>query len=184
MSLETDNREPSPYPKGEGCHAEHTNSQGVPLSLGGVSEGDRTGRAIRVSRENSSGASVTQPAVQGGNPTETAGAAGVVGVPRSSDDLPDSITGGERRRGTWVRVTGHGEGSGDGRGDSDKNSKQDTGAARVTMAGGASPPVEEPSESRMRENRTSGLMRGGRELRDDDNSGLQFHRLTPAYSTN
>ena len=115
MSLETDNREPSPYPKGEGCHAEHTNSQGVPLSLGGVSEGDRTGRAIRVSRENSSGASVTQPAVQGGNPTETAGAAGVVGVPRSSDDLPDSITGGERRRGTWVNAGGHSEGPDDGR---------------------------------------------------------------------
>ncbi len=35
----------------------------------------------------------------------------------------------------------------------------------------------------MRENRTSGLMRGGYEPRDDDNYGLQSHRLTPAYST-
>jgi len=52
MSLETENREPSRYLNGEGCHAEDTNSHGVPLSLGGVSEGDRTGRANRVSREN------------------------------------------------------------------------------------------------------------------------------------
>ena len=129
--------------------------------LGWVSEGDRTGRATRVSRENSSGASVTRPAGQDGNPIKTAGAAGEVGVPRSSDDMPESITGGERRRGTWVRVTGHGEGSGDGRGNPDRNSKEDSGAARVTVAGGASPSVEEPSESRMRENRPSGLMRGG-----------------------
>jgi len=69
MSLETDNREPSRYLNGEGCHAENTNSQTVPLTLGGVSEGDRTGRANRVSRENSSGASTTPPAAQGGNPT-------------------------------------------------------------------------------------------------------------------
>ncbi len=110
MSLERDNREPSRYPNGEGCHAPLSNSQTAAQHLGGVSEGDRTGRAGRVSRENSSGASATQPAAQGGHPTETAGAAGVVGVPRSSEDPPESKTGGERRRGTWVRVTGHGEG--------------------------------------------------------------------------
>ena len=161
MSLETSIREPSRYLNGEGCHVPLSNSCPAAQHLGGVSEGDRTARAARVSRENSSGASETQTAAQGGEATETAGAAGEVGVLRSSDDLPDSITGGERRRGTWVRVTGHGEGSGDGRGDSDKNSKEDSGAARVTVAGGASPPVEEPSESRMRENRPSGLMRGG-----------------------
>jgi len=115
MSLETDNREPSRYPNGEGCHAPLSNSQTAAQHLGGVSEGDRTGRASRVSRENSSGASATQPAVQGGNPTETTGAAGVVGVPRSSDDLPESRTGGERRRGTWVNARGPSEGPDDGR---------------------------------------------------------------------
>lgn len=115
MSLETDNREPSRYPNGEGCHAEQPNSQVGPLSLGGVSGDDRTGRADRVSRENSSGASQTQPAEQGGNPTEPAQAVGVVGVPRSSVDPSESRTGGERRRGTWVNVRGHGAGADDGR---------------------------------------------------------------------
>jgi len=115
MSLETDNREPSRYPNGEGCQALLSNSQAAAPYLGGVSEGDRTGRADRVSRENSSGASAMQPAGQGGEPTEPARAAGVVGVPRSSDDLPESKTGGERRRGTWVKVRGNSEGLADGR---------------------------------------------------------------------
>ena len=115
MSLENANREPSPYRKGEGCHAEQPNSHSGPLSLGGVSGDDRTGRADRVSRENSSGASATQPAAQGGNTTEPAKAAGVVGVPRSSVDLSESKTDGERRRGTWVNVRGHSEGADDGR---------------------------------------------------------------------
>jgi|GEM_PF-82519 len=115
MSLDNVNREPSPCRKGEGCHAPLSNSQAAAQDLGGVSEGDRTGRADRVSRENSRGASATQPVGQGGEPTEPARAAGVVGVPRSSEDLPESKTGGERRRGTWVKVRGHSEGSDDGR---------------------------------------------------------------------
>ena len=115
MSLETSNREPSRYPNGEGCHAPLSNSQAAAQDLGGVSEGDRTGRADRVSRENSCGASATPPAVQSGNPTEAARAAGVVGVPRSSADPPDSKTGGERRRGTWDNARGHSEGPADGR---------------------------------------------------------------------
>lgn len=161
MSLETDNREPSRYLNGEGCHAPLSNSQAAAQHLGGVSEGDRTGKADRVSRENSSGASATQPAAQGGEPTEPARAAGVVGVPRRSDDPPESKTGGERRRGTWVRVIRNCNGSGDGQGDLDNNSNEDSGVVVETMAVGASPTVEEPSESRMRENRPSGLMRGG-----------------------
>ena len=52
--------------------------------------------------------------------------------------------------------------AGDGRGNSDKNSPQDAEATRVTLAWGASLLVEEPSESRMRENRPSGLMRAER----------------------
>lgn len=115
MSLETSIREPSRYLNGEGCQAETPNSQKGPPSLGGVSEGDRTGRADRVSRENSRGASVTQRAGQGGGPTQPAKAAGVVGVPRSSGDPADSKTAGERRRGTWVKVRGHSEGPADGR---------------------------------------------------------------------
>ena len=115
MSPDNANREPSPCRKGEGCHVPLSNSRAAAQHLGGVSEGDRTGRAARVSRENSRGASATQPSGRGGDPTELARAAGVVGVPRSSDDLPDSKTGGERRRGTWVNACGHSEGPADGR---------------------------------------------------------------------
>ncbi len=161
MSPDNANREPSPCRMGEGCHAPPSNSQAAAQHLGGVSEGDRTGRADRVSREDSSGASATQPAGQGGEPTEPAKAAGVVGVLRSSVDPSESKTDGERRRGTWVRVKGNGNGTGDGRGDPDRNSAKVSGAARFTVTVGASPTVEAPSESRMRENRSSGLMRGG-----------------------
>lgn len=91
------------------------NSHRGPLSLGGVSEGDRTGRADRVSRENSCGASATQPAGRGGHPTEPARAAGVVGVPHSSEEPSERKTDGERRRGTWVNACGHSEGADDGR---------------------------------------------------------------------
>jgi hypothetical protein len=115
----------------------------------------------RVSRERSRGEPVAQLAAQGGHPAEAVRAAGVVGVLRSSVDLPESITGGERRRGTWVRVKGTRNGTGDGQGDLDINSGKVSGAARFTVTAGASPVVEAPSESRMRENRPSGLMRGG-----------------------
>ena len=104
---------------------------------------------------------MTQPVVQGGEPTEPTQAAGVVGVPRSSVDPSESITDGERRRGTWVRVKETRNGTGDGQGNLDKNSAKVSGAARFTVTAGASPSVEVPSESRMRENRPSGLMRGG-----------------------
>jgi len=115
MSLETDNREPSRYLNGEGCHVPPSNSQAVAQDLGGVSEGDRTGRADRVSRETSRRASATQPTGQSGHTTEPDRAAGGVGVPRSSEDPPESKTGGERRRGTWVNVRGHSAGPDDGR---------------------------------------------------------------------
>ena len=115
MNLETSIREPSRYRNGEGCQAESLNSQQGPPSLGGVSEGDRTGRATRISRESSGGEAVPRPTVQGGDPAEAVRAAGAVGVPRSSADPPDSRTGGERRRGTWVKARGHGEGPADGR---------------------------------------------------------------------
>jgi len=141
------NREPSPCRKGEGCHAPLSNSQAAAQNLGGVSEGDRTGRAERVSRENSRGASETQPVGRGGEPTEPARAAGVVGVPRSSEDLPESKTGGERRRGTWVRVILSGEGSGDGRVHPDKNSNKDSGAAAGTLASVASPTLKNPRKA-------------------------------------
>ena len=161
MSLETSIREPSRYLNGEGCHVPSSNSRAAAQPLGGVSEGDRTGRADRVSRENSRGASATQPAAQGGNTTEPAKAAGVVGVPRSSVNPSDSKTDGERRRGTWVQVKGSGKGTGDGQGDLAKNSANVSGAVRFTVTAAARPTVEAPSESRMRENRSSGLMRGG-----------------------
>ena len=115
MSPDNANREPSPCRKGEGCHVPLSNSCPAAQHLGGVSEDDRTARADRVSQENSHGASATQPAAQGGNPTKPVKAAGVVGVPRSSVDPSDSKTDGEPRRGTWVNGRGHSEGADDGR---------------------------------------------------------------------
>ena len=115
MSLDTVNREPSRFSIGEGCHVPLSNSQAAAQNLGGVCEGDRIGRADGVSRETSNGASVTQPAVQGGEPIETARTVRGVGVPSSSDDLPENKTGGERRRGTWAKAGGHSEGLADGR---------------------------------------------------------------------
>ena len=115
MSRETEHREPSRYLNGEGCHAASSNSRQASYILGGVSEDDRMGRAIRVSRESSGSEAVPPLVVQGGEPAEAARAAGAVGVPRSSEAPPDSQTGGERRRGTWVNARGHGEGPADGR---------------------------------------------------------------------
>jgi len=115
MSLENANREPSPCRLGEGCHPALSNSHAVREHLGGVSEGDRTGRATRINRESSGGEAGPRPAAQGGDPAEAVRAAGAVGVPRSSADPPDSGTGGERRRGTCVNARGHGEGSAEGR---------------------------------------------------------------------
>ena len=115
MSLETDKREPSRCPNGEGCQVPLSNSCPAAQNFGGVSADDRTGRVARVSRENSSGEPVAQPAAQGGNPTESARTAGAVGVPRSSDDPPESKTGGERRRGTWVSACGKSAGPDDSR---------------------------------------------------------------------
>ena len=95
--------------------------------------------ANRISRENSRGATETQPAVQGGNPTEPARVAGVVGVLRGSDDPPASKTGGERRRGTWVRVKGTRNGTGDGQGDLDINSAKSLRRGQVHCDGGRKP---------------------------------------------
>ena len=124
---------------GEGCHVPLSNSCPAAQNLGGVSEDDRTGRVARVSRESSRGEAVPRPAVQGGDPAKAVRAAGAVGVLRSSGDLPESITGGERRRGTWVRVKGTRNGTGDGQGDLDINSGKVSGAARFTVTAGASP---------------------------------------------
>jgi len=84
---------------------------------GGVSEDGTTGRVGKLSWEISGcEPSGVQPLDQG--PKAEAGrAAGEVGVPRSSDDPPESKSGGERRGGTWVKARQSSEGPGDGRED-------------------------------------------------------------------
>ena len=95
--------------------AGQTRRPGPPKISAGSARATGQEGAARLSQENSRGEPKAQTAAQGGNPTEAARAAGVVGVPRSANDLPESKTGGERRRGTWDKARGHSEGRDDGR---------------------------------------------------------------------
>jgi len=117
MSLEnTTTGKPSYYQIGEGCHAASSNRQVGAVDSGGVSEGNTTGRGIKVSWEISErGVATPQPTAQGGEPSEAERADREVGVLRSSADPAESKTAGERREGTWVNANANSAGSGDGR---------------------------------------------------------------------
>ena len=114
MSLEKfKSGKPSHCIPGEGCHAASSNRQAGAVDSGGVCEGDTTGREAKVSQEISGrGAATPQPPVQGGEPSKAGRAVGEVGVLHSSDDPPESKTGGERREGTRVNAHQTSEGRG------------------------------------------------------------------------
>jgi len=118
MSLEqAKNQEPSRYLDGEGCQRESCNRAGDSLHPDGVSGDDTAARAHRVSGEISNGGDARpQPAAQGVK-AEVDRAGGEVGVLDSSDDLPESKTGGEPSEGTRVNAARSREGPGDGRGE-------------------------------------------------------------------
>lgn len=117
MSLEkSNNRKPSRYLNGEGCDAASSNRQAGAVDSGGVSEGGTTGREAKVSWEISErGAERSQPAAQGGVPTEAVRAGREVGVLRSSDEAVESKANVEPREGTQVSANANSAGSGDGR---------------------------------------------------------------------
>lgn len=114
-----------------------------------------------------------QPAAQAGSPGEAAGVGLEVGVLRSSDEAP--VTGAERRRGTCSDVS---------RGTRPKAPQGDTLCGRkvpdADCCCGGNAKAEPNSESRIREIRPSGLMRG----RSRTVIGpWPFNPSAPAYST-
>ena len=85
-----------------------------------------------------------------------------VGVLHSSVDLRDTTTRGEPREGTYPNAMRRSEGSGDGSTGA-ISAHNDSAASIHAMSQSESDAQEWDSESRMRENRLSGLMRGGKQ---------------------
>src|SRR6266403_2492341 len=125
----------------------------------------------------SEGKTRTQSSEQAGTPGKAEGVGLEVGVLRSSKEAP--VMGIERRRGTCSDVS---------RGTWPKAPQGDTPRGRKvpdTDSGcGGNAKVEPDSESRIREIRPSGLMRGrSRELRTDNCGLFNLIQPAPAYST-
>ena len=121
--------------------------------------------------------SKVQVAEQAGSPGKAAGVGLEVGVPHSSEETP--ITGAEPRRGTCLGVS---------RGTWPRASREDTPRGRkvpnADSGCGGNAAAEQDLESRIREIRPSGLMRGRYWLARTDNYGrFNLMRPAPAYST-
>lgn len=117
----TGSGKPSRSADGEGCNAASSNRQHGAVDSGGVSEGDTTGRGIKVSWEISSREAATpRPPVQGGEPSKAGRAVGEVGALRSSEEAEETKTSEERREGTWVNANANSEGSEDGRSEAER----------------------------------------------------------------
>jgi len=117
MSLEkARSGKPSRYLNGEGCHVASNNRHQGAIDSGGVSEGDTTGSAAKVSWEISGReAAASQPPAQGGETSKVGRAEREVGVLHSSREAGATQTPVEPREGTWVNANVNSEGSGDGR---------------------------------------------------------------------
>jgi uncharacterized Zn-binding protein involved in type VI secretion len=122
--------------------------------------------------------SEAQPVVQAGSTGETAKVGLEVGVLRSSGETP--VTGVERRRdtcpdvssGTWPKAP---------QGDKPRGRK----VPNTDCGHGGNAIAELDSESRIREIRPSGLMRGrSRRFRTNNYGRFNLLRPVPAYSTN
>ena len=103
-----------------------------------------------------------QPSAQAGQSREAGRMAGEVGVARSSVDLWESITHGEPRGGTCVDAV-KGSAGVVMAGKPDSNTAKPPKPSTPAPTEGRKPPGERHSESRVRENRTHGLMRGGKQ---------------------
>ena len=110
--------------------------------------------------------SKTQSVAQAGSPGEAAGVGSAVGVLRSSEEA--SVMGVERRRDACWDVR-----RGGGRRLREEISLYDAKSPTLSVVALANGAMEPNSESRIREIRSSGLMRGECERRSDDNCGRQ-----------
>ena len=118
-----------------------------------------------------------QPAEQAGSPGKAAGVGLEVGVLHSSEEAP--VTGAERRRGTCPGVSS---------GTWPMASQEDTPRGRkvpnADSGSGGNAAAERDLESRIREIRPSGLMRGRSWPARTDNYGrFNLMQPAPAYST-
>ena len=125
----------------------------------------------------SEGKTRTQSSEQAGLPGKAEGVGLEVGAPHSSKEAP--VMGVERRRGTCSDVS---------RGTWPKAPQGDTPRGRkvpdTDFDCGGNAKFEPDSESRIREIRPSGLMRGrSRELRTDNCGLFNLTQPAPAYST-
>ena len=102
----------------------------------------------------------TQPKAQAGWTREAGWVTGEVGVLHSSVDLWESKTHGEPREGTCVDALKRRDGVVMA-GPPDNNTEKAPGSSTYALPDGARPTGERHSESRVRENRMHGLMRGG-----------------------
>ncbi len=121
--------------------------------------------------------SIVQPAEQAGSPGKAAGVGLEVGVLHSSEETP--VMGMERRRGTCPGVS---------RGTWPTASQEDTPRGRkvpnADCGCGGNAEAERGLESRIREIRPSGLMRGRSWCTGTDNNGrFNLSPPAPAYST-
>jgi hypothetical protein len=104
----------------------------------------------------------SQPPAQAGQSREAGWVAGAVGVLHSSVDLWESITHGEPREGTCADAVKRSAGAVMA-GQPDSNTAKPPKPSTPAPAEGRKPTGERHSESRVRENRTHGLMRGGKQ---------------------
>ena len=117
-----------------------------------------------------------QPSAQAGWSRKAGWVAGEVGVLHSSVDLWDSITHGERREGTCVDATKRRDGVVTA-GKPGYQRQASPESSTPAPAGRRKPIGKRHSESRVRENRLHGLMRGG--SRRSLALGLSIRRLLP-----
>jgi hypothetical protein len=159
MSL--DNRrtgdKPSCCVTGEGRREETGQQSAFPQRSGGVGVDSTSVSSTKISWEISGGGCKTRPNAQAGRASEAGGAAGEVGIPCSSDEAP--VTGMEQRGDTCSEVR------------SDRWPKAPQGdtpprcqsSSTLTEGSSGNARTRPDSESRIRENRPFGSMRGGRE---------------------
>ena len=166
MSLDssTTGDKPSRYDNGEGRREGVLKQSMSPHRSSGVSVGGMSGSDTRVSWETCHGGSQDSTHSTSGQVREAVRAAAGVGDLRSSDDPSDTITDGERREGTCSRARERR----DSRVMARPSEIETPVNARIfnlslyreAQANAEGQPGKGNSESRVRENRMHGLMRG------------------------